>query len=964
MTASDALMPSHPDSPRAACRGSASRRQLSGTILILLAFGCLAAESTAQPLRHRVFRYAPAAPPEKPDPPTLDERLSEIEKLESRRLGKPADRAELRTRVLPLMTRINLGTPNAYSNDAIKYLLVEIVLVNPTDKEVVVQPREALLGADGKSFKCTDIALLRSYSVQFLSGGDAYSPADLITEANLPARRTIPAKSEILCRWVFCGLPRGRNVPALTLSVPVDGKPLGIDLNALARARLGLTSEAIGPRKCLALMEVRGELDSVNIADLVGALEEAPAAGMTRAVIHGGQTPGWLSESMRTWFLMSRAAHSAQQFSQMPSLPTGVSEIHIVLPRTSNGTTPGSDEEDLINAPELELAEESLGSQMHDSVPDAVQQALRTALEALPPDQLVREIHDGHRLARAAALAQGGSRLGPELFPIVASYVDGQDDLLTSAGIIALGEIRDPRSIARLENLLTTASPRLARIAMESLASSRFQEFHDALVRHLNEKTAVPPRDAIEVLASFAHPDWNDRLLKHCDDPETEVRLAAIRALRRIGHPKLLGVLKRLVRDPDDQVRNEAFTILVDRTDLESEEIAMEICLERLSDSKTKDDDLQHAYTLLYRTRDVRAIPPLLERLAALKEGRSQVISLLGMIGGSDVIDRLIADYPRLGPEEKGAVLSLLTDQVSLAGREIAVAEIQGTDNNLREIALRYLVTIADPELIPLIRQQLEKKVEREPLQAYLQTLYQVGGPDARAVLYELRKKVAKDEKILVSQMIQNLYMRSPAYQFLDQLQRNAGGNAQTDHQRLVDVCTLALEMDPYLPYAWSSRGNSNLWLNKLDEAERDFKRSVELDDENPNALTGVAIVSVRKGRIEEGLAVLAASEKRYQRSDLFLYNSACAYGRAVEILEKEPPSAERDAKLEKYRKKGLADLQQALRIGFQDHPLMDMDPDIATLRKLPEYQAVKETQPVPPEDEMDAEPPAGAEPI
>ncbi len=933
-------------------------------MLVLLVLAGLVAETAAQPLRHRVRRFAPAAPEANPNPPTIDERLAEIARLETRRLGAPADEAALRKQVSPLLSRVNLATPNAYQNEAIKYLLVDVVLVNPTTKDAVVQPRDAVLRADGKAYKCTDIAAMRSFGAQFLNG-DSFSPTDLVTEANLPARRTLPAGGEILCRWLFSGLTRGRNVPALTLSVPVDGKPFEIDISALSRARLGLTSEAIGPRKCLALMEVRGELDTVNVADLVKALEEAPAKGMTRAVLHGGQTPGWLNESMRTWFLMSRAAHSAQQYSQMPSLPTAVSEIHVVLPRTQKGTDPESEEEDLVNALEFELAEESLGSQMHDSVPDAVQQALRTALETLPPDQLVREIHDGHRLARAAALAQGGSRLGPELFPLVASYVDGQDDLLTSAGIIALGEIRDPRSVARLENLLTTASPRLARIAMESLASSRFQEFHDALVRNLNGKTAVPPRDAIEVLASFAHPDWNDRLIAHCDAPETDVRLAAIRALRRIGHPQLLGVLKRLVRDPEKEVRNEAFNILVDRPDLESEKIAMEICLERLSEAKTSDDDLQAAYSLLYRTRDVRAIPPLLERLESLKEGRSQIISLLGMIGGSDVIDRMIRDYPKFGEEEKGAVLSLLTDQVSPAGRDIAVAEVRGgTDNSLREIALRYLVTIADADLIPLIRQQLEKKVEREPLQAYLQTLYQVGGPDARAVLYELRKKVGKDDRILVSQMIQNLYLRSPAYQFLDQLQRNAGGNAQADHQRLVEICTLALEMDPHLPFAWSSRGNSNLWLNKLDEAERDFKRSVELDDENPNALTGVAIVAVRKGRIEEGLGVLAASEKRYQRSDLFLYNSACAYGRAVEMLEKEPPSAERDAKLEKYRKKGLADLQQSLRVGFRDLPLMEMDPDIATLRKLPEYQSVKETQPSQTEEEADDEAMEGAEPI
>ncbi len=936
---------------------------LRGVVCLGLAVAAFAETVTAQPVgpqRHRVRRFAALDDPEKaaPAPFSIDERLAELEQLETRITGKPVDRGALKERVSPIVARINLSTPNAYSADSIRYVLMEVVLVNPTGKEAVLQPREATLTADGKTFRSTDVAPLRNYGIQFMNG-DSYSPTDLVTENSLPTRKVIPPKSEVTTRWVFCGLSRGRNVPAMSLSVPVNGVPMTVDLNAQARARLGMTVETIGPRKCLAFIEVRGELDTVNMADLVSYLDGAPAAGVTRAVIHGGQTPGWLNESMRSWFLMSRTPHAAQQFSQMPSIPGGISELHIVLPKQPTPEEENTDDEELLNAEEIELAEDSSGSQLHESLPDAVQEALRTALEALPPDQLVKEIHDGHRLARAAALAQGGSRLGPELYSLVESYVDGKDELLTSAGIIALGEIRDPKAVRKLESILMTGTPRLARIAMESLASSRFQEFHEVLVRHLDEKTAVPAKEAIEVLAGFAHPDWNDRLLKHCDDGEVDVRLAALKALRRIGHPQLLAVLKRLVRDPDDKVRIEAFNILVDRPDAESEGVAMEICLERLSDKKTTDNDLQIAYGLLYRTRDVRAVPPLLERFDALKEGRSQVIGLLGMIGGSDVIDRLIRDYPKLGAEEKGAVLSLLSEQNSLAGRDLAIAEIRGEDNNLREIGLRYLVTIADPELIPLIRQQVEKKVTREQLQAYLQTLYQVGGPDARTVLHQLRKTIDKNQRELVSQMIQNLYMRSPGWQFIDGMQRNGMGNARQDHEKMVEVCDIALDMDSLLPLAWSSRGNSYLWLGKLDEAERDFRRSMELDDENPNALTGVAIVLVRKNRIDEGLGLLAGVEKRYLKNYLFLYNSACAYGRAVEMLEKQPPSSERETKLAKYRKKGLADLQQSLKSGFTDFPLMEMDPDIATLRALPEYNSVKETRPPATDAEEDEEKPA-----
>lgn len=911
-------------------------------LLFLIAIDHLAAQPGH---RHRVRRFAGAEVTTVPTPPTLEQRLSEIERLETIRTGKPAEKGEIAARVSPLLARINLWTPNAYSQNESRYLLMDMVFVNPTDKEATLQPRDAVLTVDGKAIKTTEISTLRSYGVQFMNG-ESFSPVELTSEKMLPPKQSIPARGERLVRWIFGGIARGRNVPTLVLTVPLDGKAIEIDLNGMDRARLGLQAESIGPRKCLTLIELRGELDTVNVADFVKYLEDAPAQGVTRAVVHGSQTPGWLSDQMRSWFLLSRGAAASQQFSQMPTMPGGIAELHLVLPKPPASTTPAEDadegDEDLINAQELELAEDSTGSQLHDSLPDAVQEALRTALEALPPDQLVKEIESGHRLARAAALAQGGSRLGPELISVVMSYVDGSDDLLKSAGLIALADIRDPQAVAKLEEILTSGSPRLARIAMESLASSRFDEFHDALVRHLDRTTAVPPREAIEVLAGFAHPDWNDRLLKHCDSPDAEVRLAALKALRRIGHPQLLGVLRRLVEDKAEPVRVEAFNILVERPDPASETIAMNVCLERLNDKTTPDNDMQNAYGLLYRTRDVRAIPPLLARMETMKEGRSQIIGLLGMIGGSDVIDRLIRDYDKFTVEEKGAVLSLLSEQQSLTGRDIAIREINGTDANLREIGLRYLATMADPQLLPLIRERLQKTVPREELSSYLQILYTVGGPEARQLLYQLRQTVDEEQRTEVSQMLQNLHARSPAHQFLEGAQRNGGGNEKGDHERLVEIATIALEMDPLLPYAWASRGNSHLWLNKLDEAERDFNRSVELDGEGANALTGVAIVLVRKGKLDEGLAVLDRVKPESRQNELFLYNSACAYGRAVEFLEKQPESPERDEKLKKYGAKGLGDLRLALDVGFSDFDLMDVDPDIASLRKLPGYEAMR----------------------
>jgi tetratricopeptide (TPR) repeat protein len=910
------------------------------------------------PFRHRVQRLQTPNSDEGPDAaklPPVPERVREQVKLEERRTGMAVDAAQVESGPFVALDRINLWTPNAYDANAIRYVLMDVAIVNPTAREITIEPRGATLDCDGKLLKCTEIGPLRNYGVQFMSG-EAYSASDLVSEQHLPAKRTIAAGAQASVRWVFTGIPKGRNVPVMKLSMPFAGTHLEMAVNEVSAAKLGLTSERIGPQKCLVLVSVEDELDTVNVGRLVEFLEQAAIEGATRAVISGSGSHRWLNDQMQSWFQQSWGPQISTQFSQMPMLPNSLSELHVVVPRRE-GDDSESEEipEETINVEDFELAEESTGSRFHESLPDAVQEALHTALQALPPDRLVQEIKEGHRLSRAAALAQGGGRIGPDLLPLLFQFADGEDELLKSAAIVALGEVRDPKAMERLESLVRTGSPRNARLAMESLASSRFHEFHTTLDRALDDKIAVAPLDVIDVLSRFAHPDWNDRLLRRCDDPDAEVRLAALKALRRVGHPQLLDVLRRLVDDADSRIRVEAFNILVDRSDAESEAIAMRVCLDRLKDEKSNDSDLQVSYNLLYRTRDVRAVEPLLARFHSAKGGRSQLLGLLGLIGSSDVLNQILKKYPDLTIEEKGSVLSLLTEQQSMLGRERAIEAISGNDQSLREIGLRYLTTIADPQLIPLIQQRMDAKPSREEIHGYLQTLTQIGGPEARTLMLAIRKTAAPEDKDLVGQMLQNLYDRSPARQFMLSVERVRSPTTPPEHKKAIELCTIAIEMDEFLPMAWASRGNSHLWLNQIDEAARDFQKAVDLDPESSNAMTGLAIVLVRQGKIDDGLKLLADSEKQYQNDSLFLYNSACAYGRAVEYLETQPQSAERDELLANYRKKGLGDIEKSLKIGFIDFDLMKVDPDIASLRKLPEYKKVSETRPKVDGDEQGA---------
>ena len=99
-----------------------------------------------------------------------------------------------------------------------------------------------------------------------------------------------------------------------------------------------LTVERIGPRGCLALLTVGGELNTVNIGSLVGTLESLVAQKVVRAVIRfdrsvpqlDGQILSWLQQGA---FLAGRGENNNMQ---LPLFPAALPELHLArLPNHS-----------------------------------------------------------------------------------------------------------------------------------------------------------------------------------------------------------------------------------------------------------------------------------------------------------------------------------------------------------------------------------------------------------------------------------------------------------------------------------------------------------------------------------------------------------------------------------------------------------------------------------------------------
>ena len=115
----------------------------------------------------------------------------------------------------------------------------------------------------------------------------------------------------------------------------------------------------------------------------------------------------------------------------------------------------------------------------------------------------------------------------------------------------------------------------------------------------------------------------------------------------------------------------------------------------------------------------------------------------------------------------------------------------------------------------------------------------------------------------------------------------------------------------------------------------------LELDANHSEGITGVAICLAVEGKFDEGIKRVEEARPKFKGNALYSYNVACVYGRAIEKLLKDETLAEREKKLEAFRRKALDDLRESKNLGFDELDWMKKDPDLTSLHDLPEFQEI-----------------------
>ena len=868
--------------------------------------------------------------------PAIDAVLQRVEKLE-RELnalklsnGQPVDPAK--QQAIVLINSLHMQTQYV-ANKEMRLMVMRITLLNLTDRELKIEPDNYTLKADNKDMKLAKLPNQLANSSFY--DGTMSQPYNNLKTAPL----TLEPGQSVQTWLMFSDLPGGGRIPKMQLSVQATGqKPVLIDLNESLGRQLQLRVERVGPRKSLAVLTIAGALNQLSLDRLLSEITKLNEAKVARFVVQwqdGATAPDnqclyWLQEIAR------QGGATEQQNPQFPAFPSGVGEFHMVPPSARRNRSANPSPQVVFNQNGLPIFQPTGASHrgIHDSLDDAVSTALASAYQIVPRDELLEEIRNGHELTRPAALANGGGRLAAEDLPLILALADDKSVEMQKAALRSLRHFGEPVAVEKLLFYARRNLPPLSAVAIDSLAGSRFGAAHEALLTFLKTDTTSSRKEIVMSLGRHARPMWSDVLHGYATDPTSDVRLEALHAINVVGHPKLVDLLETCLKDDNRQLAETALNYLAQRPDRRSEQIASDYMLKSIEKSLPTPAMI----TLLRKTKDQRALPALVKHLEVRDPRRREIIDLIGQIGDEQSIARLAALYDSFENHERASAISTLSRLKSPLFRDLAAKELSASDFSVLSQAANLLQADGSPRAVELLIEAFKKPGNDNRFQILANTLANIGTPEARQALREALDTPLANRKQIVTLALRNLANRSPASQYLFR------GRDHEENKRLDDAMKSydqAVQVDPEHPESRLARANLSLRKDKLDKSAEDFAKLIQLDPSNSQGPTGLGIVLARQGKLDEAMKSVEDSRVKFKNENLFLYNAACAYGRALEYVQAHVDLPDRDAKLKKFERQALDDLLAAVNAGLDpfNQRWMLEDPDLASIRKHAEFQ-------------------------
>lgn len=797
-----------------------------------------------------------------------------------------------------------------------RFLAVELTFVNPSDSPITLREDDVALTVAGNA-----TPLAKPSSDVFLQPIPRGSAMVTLSEVKRLETLTVPPRNADSAWIIAEQLPDSAVIPELRVSVKLAGKTIRLDLRKIEEARLDLDSEILGPRNAVAVMTIRGQLNSVNAQTFSDAVAELVEKKATRLVLQWDKTAEAPEPRLKAWLELAAQKEPTEEgeVQAFPLLPITFDELTLVkMPASSHGD------------------EESRDPNTYPSLGEALAAAAKTLFPLLSKAEIAAALNDPHPALRAAAIRFGAPRLDASIEPVILVAARDPKSEIRLAAIAALAEFPSEESSQALLEFVRDDKGEFGAAATRSLATSRYVAHQERLRQFLRQTDREHRQRILRVLAESPRPEWSSELFAAAQDEQDRWNLDALKGVVTLGHEQVIDLLERALSAEQPVVKDYAFQILARRPDARSESLALTELLRRL-ENRPPDNTMQE---LIQRTRDPRTLPALLKHLDAGRD-RSAVIAALGAVGETATGDRLVSQFDKFQPHEKAAALHTLKSLRHPELLKLAGSVLRTNDASLLSSGSQLLVqegsSAACEQIVDGLKHHLGKGRERGDyaLSVLCNALASFSDPLAIETLKELQASKDSTVRRMGRDALNQVRARSPAFQYVYQAQEHAEAE---DWGEADTLYTFAIELDPELPQGWSGRGNVRLRQNRFPDAGKDFEAAMRLDPDSTMGITGLALVWVMTGREEEGLALVAKRRADFANDALYLYNSACVYGRAIENLRARPDSPENDKRKQELRKLALRDLEASMRSGFDDVDWMLKDPDLKSLQADEEF--------------------------
>lgn len=899
---------------------------------------------------------------------------------------------------------VKLTTPSLFvfyhgDQDKTRIFSADLIVANLTDKLVEFPINTIKLDEGGKSLSIRSIPQnLTKYTVQNGNSGQTLKEFKPDTILKIPPRGLAKV-------WlVYYDLDVGSHIPKLQMEIPFENQQVSIDINRDQRGMLKLHADKIGPENCLLSIKIDGEMNNINIGTLLESLEDAAAKGTTRAVIEWTENAKKLDNYCLNWIRQALDQHynPTDWFTdQYPTFPSAIRELHLVFSNKNKNfdhLRPNNFNEktmSYVHTHEIDACCAAMRSAIlllsHDSLLtllESNQACSKAAVMAFASDKLgVQDLDliipctkDTSERVVQAALSALGEIDHPDAKAILITGINDSKDWYGQAAVRALANSHIPAYRQALLEIHSTSSTeikqRIAKVIYQNPQPDWYPIFSQQLesgpvdLRLLSLKALqkLPPEKSIPILSRYLY------------DPEQKV------------WDEVLGFMLKKGGPSNEKLALNR-TIELIKTDVLTSNMIEVV-------SQTRDDQAEKLMFEFWKKNPNYKNTRLIKQLLGSDE-KEYMDAINAKYNEFSELSKIqyLKNYPHPSNKEDQYWANwkdaLLSQQKNHQLRNTATEVFRRQPNDL--MMMEIIRALHNPEIdrnsvshfcqalqnysTPEVCQALRDFRDHPPQEEYatiasnsLQNIYQ--NSSIYYLIYNARNNIKSGKYALaLKQMniaietdpeIPDYYLeRAQVYRYTNQIDK-----AITDYHQVIKFDPLnknahidladvlienrrfaeavksldtAIEISPQEVSLWTSRGHAYAMQEMFVESFSNYKKALEIEPDNSQAITGVALAETVMGKYEDAVKRIKDSQAKFPDDNLFTYNSACVYSRAIEYLTKHEEIKDRDTKIADYKKLGLASLKDSVRLGFTNADWITQDPDLVFVSKDPEFKTIVE---------------------